>query len=282
MRLEPATAPDGHAIGQAPGRNRLQRHHWRRTARKETVTTSGIKGKIVVITGAGSGMGEADAVLLAQRGAHVVLGDLRLDRLQTVASRIENDGGVVSYAQTDVRQRGELGKLVALALEQHGTLDVLISNAGVMPSPPRRSARRRVGPDDRRQPQRRALQHRCSPPSLPPPRIRALRQHGPDGCLHHCPNQSVYSATKFAVGAISEGLRKEARDRIRVTVVSPGFTRTNFAERVTNQEVKAQLDASRDTVAMPREVVANAIAFAIEQPDEVDVSEIVIRSTAQG
>ena len=76
-------------------------------------------------------------------------------------------------------------------------------------------------------------------------------------------NQSVYSGTKFAVRAISEGLRKEAGDRIRVTIVSPGFTRTNFAERVTNQDVKAQLDASRDAMAMPPEVVANAIAFAI-------------------
>ncbi len=197
-------------------------------------------------------MGEADAVLLAQRGAHVVLGDLRLDRLQTVASGIESDGGVVSYAQTDVRQRGELERLVALALEQHGTLDVLISNAGVMP----------VSPLDDLHVEEWDLMIDVNIKGVLYGIAAALPVFRRQGSGHFVnmastaayitvPNQSVYSATKFAVRAISEGLRKEAGDRIRVTVVSPGFTRTNFAERVTNQEVKAQLDASRDAVAMP-------------------------------
>jgi NADP-dependent 3-hydroxy acid dehydrogenase YdfG len=96
------------------------------------------------------------------------------------------------------------------------------------------------------------------------------------------PNQSVYSGTKFAVRAISEGLRQEAGDKLRVTIISPGFVRTNFAERVTSPEVRSQLEASRDKFAMPPEAIARAIAFAIEQPDDVDVNEIVIRPTAQG
>jgi NADP-dependent 3-hydroxy acid dehydrogenase YdfG len=92
---------------------------------------------------------------------------------------------------------------------------------------------------------------------------------------------SVYSGTKFAVRAISEGLRQEAGDTLRVTIISPGMVRTNFAEGVTNQTVKAQLEQSRDTFAMPPDAIARAIAFAIEQPPDVDVNEIVVRPTAQ-
>jgi NADP-dependent 3-hydroxy acid dehydrogenase YdfG len=95
------------------------------------------------------------------------------------------------------------------------------------------------------------------------------------------PNQAVYSGTKYAVRAISEGLRKEAGDKLRVTVVSPGFVRTNFVEAVGNPEVKAQLIESRDKFAVPPEAIARAIAFAIEQPAEVDVNEVVVRPTAQ-
>jgi NADP-dependent 3-hydroxy acid dehydrogenase YdfG len=93
---------------------------------------------------------------------------------------------------------------------------------------------------------------------------------------------SVYAGTKVAVRAISEGLRQEAGDKLRVTIISPGMTRTNFAESMTNPAVKAQLSETRDAVAMPPEAIARAIAFAVEQPAEVDVSEVVVRPTAQG
>jgi len=96
------------------------------------------------------------------------------------------------------------------------------------------------------------------------------------------PTMAVYAGTKFAVRAITEGLRQEAGDKLRVTIISPGFVRTNFTEGVTNPEVKAQLAASRDKFAMPPDAIARAIAFAIEQPADVDVNEIVIRPTAQG
>ncbi len=95
------------------------------------------------------------------------------------------------------------------------------------------------------------------------------------------PNQSVYSGTKFARRAISEGLRQEAGDKLRVTIISPGFVHTNFAEAVTNPEVKTQLEQSRDKFAMPPEAIARAVAFAIEQPADVDVGEIIVRPTAQ-
>ena len=96
------------------------------------------------------------------------------------------------------------------------------------------------------------------------------------------PNMAVYAGTKIAVRAISEGLRQEAGDKLRVTVISPGFTRTNFAESMTNQDVKAQIVASMEKFAMSPDAIARAIAFAIEQPADVDVGEIIVRPTAQG
>ncbi len=96
------------------------------------------------------------------------------------------------------------------------------------------------------------------------------------------PNMAVYSGTKFAVRAISEGVRQEAGDKLRVTIVSPGFVHTDFVDAVTDPEVKAQLEAFRDKVAIPPDAIARAIAFAIEQPADVDVGEVVVRPTAQG
>ena len=243
---------------------------------------SGIEGKVIVITGAGSGMGEADAVLLAERGAKVVLGDLRQDRLEAVASRITAGGGTVAFAQTDVRRREDCARLVMLARERHGKLDVLINNAGVMP----------ISPLDDLHLDEWDLMIDVNIKGVLYGIAAALpvfRQQGSGHVINMAStaayltvaNQAVYSGTKFAVRAISEGLRKEAGANLRVTIVSPGYTRTNFADTVTNSEVKAQLAASMETFAMAPEVVANAIAFAIGQPADVDVSEIVIRSTAQ-
>jgi NADP-dependent 3-hydroxy acid dehydrogenase YdfG len=99
--------------------------------------------------------------------------------------------------------------------------------------------------------------------------------------LRVSPNMAVYAATKVAVRALSEGLRQEAGDKLRVTVVSPGFTRTSFAEDITNPEVRAQIAESKDSFAMPPDAVARAIAFAIEQPPDIDVGEVVVRPTAQ-
>src|SRR5437870_7766980 len=96
------------------------------------------------------------------------------------------------------------------------------------------------------------------------------------------PSRSVYSGTKFAVRAISEGLRQEAGDKLRVTIISPGFVRTNFAESVTNPELRAQLAESREKFAISPAAIARAIAFALEQPADIDVNEIVVRPTAQG
>jgi NADP-dependent 3-hydroxy acid dehydrogenase YdfG len=242
----------------------------------------GIEGKVVVITGAGSGMGEADALLLASRGARLILADVREDRLQAVTQRINDSGGAAASVVTDVRNRTEVEALVTQACDQHGQLDVLINNAGVMPISPL---------DDLKVDDWEFMVDVNIKGVLfgIGAALPVFRRQGYGHFVNMAStaayltleNQAVYSGTKFAVRAISEGLRKEAGDKIRVTIISPGYTNTNFTDTVTNEDVRAQLAASRDTFALPPEAIARAIAFAIEQPDGVDVNEIVIRSTAQ-
>ena len=244
---------------------------------------SGTEGKVVVITGASSGIGEATALLLAERGAKVVLGARGLDRLEALADRIARAGGGTVYARTDVKRREDLSNLVRLACERYGKLDVLVNNAGIMPVSPLDDLRVEDWEEMIDINIKGVLYGIAA--ALP-----VFRKQGFGHFVNTAstaghktvPNQSVYSGTKFAVRAISEGLRQEAGDKLRVTIISPGFVRTNFTEGVTNPELRAQLAASRDKFAMPPDAIARAIAFAIEQPADVDVNEIVIRPTAQG
>jgi len=244
---------------------------------------SGTEGKVVVITGASSGIGEATALLLAERGAKVVLGARGLDRLEGLADRIVRAGGGAVDARTDVKRREDLSNLVNLACERYGKLDVLVNNAGIMPVSPLDDLRVKDWEEMIDINIKGVLYGIAA--ALP-----IFRKQGFGHFVNIAstaghktvPNQSVYSGTKFAVRAISEGLRQEAGDKLRVMIISPGFVRTNFTEGVTNPEVKAQLAASRDKFAMPPDAIARAIAFAIEQPADVDVNEIVIRPTAQG
>src|SRR2546427_7007581 len=243
---------------------------------------SGTEGKVVVITGASSDIGEATALLLAERGAKVVLGARGLDRLEALADRIARAGGGAVYARTDVKRREDLSNLVKLACERYGKLDVLFSNAGVMPVSPLDELRVDDW-DEMIDINIKGVLYGIAA-ALP-----VFRRQGFGHFVNTAstaghktvPNQAVYSGTKFVVRAISEGLRQEAGDKLRVTIISPGFVQTNFADGVTNPEVKAQLAAARDKFAMPPAAIARAIAFAIEQPADIDVNEIVVRPTAQ-
>jgi NADP-dependent 3-hydroxy acid dehydrogenase YdfG len=243
---------------------------------------SRIENKVVAITGASSGIGEATALLLAERGAKVVLGARGVDRLKALVDRIAAAGGDVAYMPTDVKRRDDISNLVKLACERYGKLDVLFNNAGVMPVSPLDDLR----VDDWNEMidiNIKGVLYGIAA-ALP-----VFRKQGFGHFINTAstaghktvPNQAVYSGTKFAVRAISEGLRQEAGDKLRVTIISPGFVRTNFAEGVTSQQMKAQLEISRDKFAIPPDAIARAIAFAIEQPADVDVNEIVIRPTAQ-
>ncbi|MGH2361604.1 MAG: SDR family oxidoreductase [bacterium] len=244
---------------------------------------SGIEDKVVVITGASSGIGEATALLLAERGAKVVLGARRLDLLEALAGRIVGAGGEAAYARTDVKRRNDLSDLVRLACERYGKLDVLVNNAGIGPISPLDDLRVEEWEEMIDINIKGVLYGIAA--ALP-----IFRKQGFGHFVNTAstaghktvPNQSVYSGTKFAVRAISEGLRQEAGDKLRVTIISPGFVRTDFVETVANPQLKAQLAESRDKFAIPPDAIARAIVFAIEQPADVDVGEIVVRPTAQG
>ena len=243
---------------------------------------STVNGKVIAITGASSGIGEASALLLAERGAKLVLGARGTDRLQALADRIVASGGSAVWVRTDVKQRGDLTQLVKLACDRYGKLDVLISNAGVGPISPLDELRVEDW-EDMIDINLKGVMYGIAA-ALPIFRKQGFGQfiNTSSVAAHRIvPNMAVYAGTKIAVRAISEGLRQEAGDKLRVTVISPGFTRTNFAESMTNQDVKAQIVASMEKFAMSPDAIARAIAFAIEQPADVDVGEIVVRPTAQ-
>ena len=247
-----------------------------------THSTSGIAGKVVAITGASCGIGEATARLLAARGARVVLGARRVDRLEALTRAITTAGGDAIAIQADVRRRGDMAAFVSAAQEQYGRLDVLVNNAGVMP----------VSPLDALRVDDWELMVDVNIKGVLFGIAAALpvfREQGfghvintaSTSALRVVPNQSVYAGTKMAVRAISEGLRQEAGPTLRVTIITPGMTSTNFADGMTDPDTRSQLEQVRDAIAMPADAVARAIAFAIDQPEDVDVGEIVVRPTAQ-
>jgi NADP-dependent 3-hydroxy acid dehydrogenase YdfG len=243
---------------------------------------SGIKGKVIAITGASSGIGEATAVLLAGRGAKVVLGARRCDRLDALVDRIATAGGEAFYVPTDVTKRHDVSNLVKAACARFGKLDVFINNAG-------------IGPislfDDLRVEDWDAMID-VNLKGVLYGIAAALPVFRSQGSGHFVnvistaglkivPLHGVYAATKNAVRTITEGLRQEAGDNLRVTGISPGFIHTDFAESMTDPDVKAQTLGTRDKMAISPDAIARAIAFAIEQPANVDVGDIVIRPTAQ-
>ena len=208
---------------------------------------SGTEGKVVAITGASSGIGEATALLLAERGAKVVLGARGLDRLEALSARITDAGGEAAYVPTDVRRRGDLSDLVTVACERFGKLDVLVNNAGVMPISPLDDLRVEDWEEMIDVNLKGVLYGIAA--ALPVFRTQGFGHFvniASTAAFLVLPSMSVYAGTKMAVRAISEGLRQEAGDTLRVTIVSPGMTRTNFAEAMTNPEVKARLEERRD------------------------------------
>jgi NADP-dependent 3-hydroxy acid dehydrogenase YdfG len=243
---------------------------------------TGIEGKVVAITGASSGIGAATAELLAGQGARVVLGARRADRLKALADRITAAGGVAAYQVTDVRRRADLIRLAGVALERHGRLDVMVSNVGVGLVSPLDDLRVDDW-DEMVDTNIKGVLYGIAA-ALPVFRRQQSGQFvhvASTAAYKTVPAQAVYSGTKMAVRAISEGLRQEAGQHLRVTIVSPGFTRTDFVHGAADPAVRAQFIETRDRMAIPPQAVARAIAFAITQPPEVDVSEIVVRPTAQ-
>lgn len=240
--------------------------------------TRSIAGKVVVITGASSGIGEATALRLAADGARVVLGARREDQLRRLTERITTAGGEAVFSVTDVRRRSDLQRLIGRAVEAFDRVDVLVNNAGVMPVSPMSDLRVDEW-DEMIDVNIRGVLHGIAA-VLP-----IFRQQGAGhivtisstAALQVAPAMAVYAGTKQAVAAISEGLRLECGDAVRVTVVTPGMTDTNFASTMTNAQVRGQLEERRRTRSLPAAAIADAILYAIARPAGVEVGQVVVR-----
>jgi len=243
--------------------------------------TENIKNKVVVITGASSGLGEATARQLAPLGARVVLGARRVDRLQALASELSLTEG--SVIQTDVTQREQVKRLVDGAVKAHGRIDVLINNAGLMPQ-----SLFEQGKVDEWERMidvnikgvlygiAAALPYMKEQKSGHIINVSSVAGHKVG------PGSGVYAATKHAVRALSEGLRQEVKPyNIRTTVISPGAVATELPNTITDLAVAQRVRGLYEQVAIPADSFARMVVFAVSQPDDVDVNEILFRPTRQ-
>lgn len=240
---------------------------------------SELNQKVVLITGASSGIGEGTARQLAAHGARVVLGARRTDRLKGIAADIEKAGGTVRFRALDVTDRDDMEAFVAFAESEFGQVDVLVNNAGVMPLSPL-SALKVDEWDTMIDVNIRGVLHGIAAVL---PRMEA-QGHGQIinvssvGGFVVQPTGAVYSATKFAVRAISEGLRKES-NVIRCTCVYPGVVTSELAETISDPTARQRMKEYRK-IAIEPDAIGRAIQFVIEQPRDVDVNEIVVRPLA--
>ncbi|BAT59560.1 putative oxidoreductase [Variibacter gotjawalensis] len=241
--------------------------------------TANIAGKVVAITGASSGIGEATAKALAAAGAKIVIGARRADRLAQIAADITFNGGTVEQMKLDVTDRHSVAAFAEHARETFGRLDVIINNAGVMPLSP--LAALKVDEWDRMVDVNiKGVLYGIAAalPIMEKQGAGQIINVASIGAHSVSPTAAVYCATKYAVRAISDGLRQET-DRIRVTVISPGTTTSELAETITDATARDAMVAYR-SICIPAEAIAQSIVYAIAQPDSVDVSEIIVRPTA--
>lgn len=240
-------------------------------------TTS--ESKVVLITGASSGIGEATARRLAALGHRLLIGARRTERLAALTAELRAAGGTVEFRALDVTRLEDVQAFAGFAVEKYGRIDVIVNNAGVMPLSPLEALKI----DEWNQMidvNIRGVLHGIAA-TLP-----GMKKQGSGQIINLSsigghqvwPTCAVYSATKYAVIAISDGLRQENTD-IRVTVISPGVTTSELAHTITDPGTAKVIDAFRE-VAIPADAIARAIAFAIDQPAEVDVNEIIVRPTA--
>jgi NADP-dependent 3-hydroxy acid dehydrogenase YdfG len=245
--------------------------------------SDGVRGKVVAVTGASSGIGEATALRLAARGAAVVLGARRADRLDALVDRIRAAGGRAEAVPTDVTRREDLDRLVAAAVERFGRLDVLVGNAGI--------ARNALFTDldvaawdAMIDVNVRGVLHGIA--AAMPQFRRQGRGHlvtivSTSG-LKIVPTQGVYAGTKNAVRTLLEALRQESTDGVlRTTSISPGYVRTELVDYIDDPGIRAEVQERMAALGIDPDAVARAVAFAVEQPDDVEIGDITVRPTRQ-
>ena len=240
---------------------------------------SNAQNKVIAITGASSGIGEASAKLLAQNGAKVVLGARRTQKLETIVEAIRAQGGTAEYKALDVTDREDMKAFIHFAKDKFGRIDVIFNNAGVMPLSPM-SALKVEEWDNMININIYGVLNGIAA-GLPIMEAQGGGQFintASIGAHVVVPTGAVYCATKHAVWAISEGLRQESQN-IRVTTLSPGVVETELGSDITEESAKGALRELRK-IALTPDAVARAVLYAVSQPDDVDVNEIIVRPTA--
>jgi len=241
-----------------------------------------IKGKVAIVTGASSGIGKAIAKKLAENGVKVVLGARRVEQLKNIAEEIAANGGEAMVMQTDVTQRADLQQLVAVAVEKFGKLDVIINNAGV-------SQLSRIdeldveGWDQMIDVNLKGVLYGIAAA------IPVFKQQNAGHIINIIstsgikivPEQGVYAGTKNAVRTIAEAFRQESDGRIRITGISPGVVKTDLAANIKNEEMKTAILENMEKLAIHPDAIANAVIYAMSQPLDVEIGDIVIRPSVQ-
>ena len=237
-----------------------------------------MSNKVILITGASSGIGAGIARELAASGATLLLGARRVDRLETLAAELKQQGAEVAVAALDVTSRASVQQFAEVALEKWGRIDVMVNNAGVMPLSPLASLKVDEW-DQMIDVNIKGVLYGIA--AVLPPMLAREAGHiiniASIGALSVSPTAAVYCATKFAVRAISDGLRQE-NTQLRVTCIHPGVVESELASTITDSAAAALMDDYR-SIALQPAAIGRAVRFAIEQPDDVDVSEIVVRPT---
>ena len=240
-----------------------------------------IEGKVVVITGGSSGLGEATARYLAEKGAQIVLGARRIEKLEKIAKDIRKSGGAIEVLKTDVTKANEVKALVKKAIDSFGKIDVMINNAGIMPLAP--LAALKVDEwDSMIDVNIKGVLYGIAAalPEFQKQKSGHFINLASVAGLNVSPGGAVYSGTKFAVRAISEGLRKEVGKDIRTTILTPGLIDSEL-QLGSSDEATSQFVQQVYKDAIPAISIAKAVAYVIEQPDDVDINELVIRPTVQ-
>lgn len=241
-----------------------------------------IKGKVVAITGASSGMGKAIAIELAKNGAKVILGARRTEQLLQLVEDIKSTGGEAACITTDVKNKADLDRLVHKAVDQYGKLDVMVNNAGI-------SQLSRIddldleGWEEMIDINLKGVLYGMAA-AIP---VFKMQEAGhivniiSTAGLKITPMMGVYAGTKNAIRTIAEAFRQESDGKIRITGISPGFVKTDFADSIKNEEMRTAIQKEMDQMALDPLAIANAVMYAVSQPNDVEIGELVIRPSKQ-